>query len=110
MKGIISLFVLAVFVTACTATKALGPSQADVDRMQSKFNGYTLADLTQGKALYEGNCGTCHALFDPNSRGEEQWKGVVPPMVQKVNKKQKALDASQEELILKYLITMSTVK
>lgn len=86
------------------------PSQADVDRVQAKFPGYTLNDLHEGKKLFEANCALCHGLKKPDSRTEEQWKTIVPRMVKKANGKNgNALDASGEEKILRYVITMGSV-
>ncbi|MDR0802999.1 c-type cytochrome [Fluviicola sp.] len=86
------------------------PSQADIDRVKDKFPGYTLSDLKDGKKLYEANCALCHGLKKPGSETEEEWKKIVPPMVKKANGKNgNALDASGEEKILRYVITMGSV-
>lgn len=86
------------------------PSQADVDRVKEKFPGYTLNDLNDGKKLFEANCALCHGLKKPASQTEEQWKTIVPRMVKKANGKNgNALDASGEEKILRYVITMGSV-
>jgi nitrate/TMAO reductase-like tetraheme cytochrome c subunit len=102
-----TVFILMVtFVAGCTV-KLLNPSQSDVDKVQTKFPNYTLAELNQGKALYEQHCGNCHRLKKPTSHSEEQWKEIVPEMANKVNKKSVVLNAKAQEDILKYVITMS---
>lgn len=104
------VIVSAVVLAACGASKSVVPTQSDADRMSTKFEGgYTLAQLEQGKTLYENNCGICHSLYAANSRMEEVWNQIVPKMVMKVNKKsgKEALNASDEELIRRYLVTMS---
>lgn len=102
-------------VVACSTTKTAsdssgkvsGLTEADVARVQSKFPGYTLADLKEGKELYENNCALCHGLKKLNSQTEEGWRNVVPPMVKKANSKvTNKLDAAAEEKILRYVITM----
>lgn len=101
----------AVLLAACGASKMVVPTQGDADRMSSKFEGgYTLADLEKGKVLYENNCGICHTLHAANSRVEAAWNQIVPNMVAKVNKKsgKEALNAADEELIRRYLVTMCT--
>lgn len=106
MKKILSIASI-VLLTGCFSAKLITPTQADVDRVQTKFSGYSLADLEHGKSLFEQNCGKCHGLKNPVSRNEEEWRKVVPRMVGKINKKKEVLDSKSQEDILKYLITMS---
>ena len=79
----------------------------DVDRVADKFPNYTLSQLNEGKALYESNCGKCHPLKNPNKYSEQRLRGVVPKMVEKVNKNGMVLNEEEASLILKYTITMS---
>ncbi|MEZ4830039.1 MAG: cytochrome c [Bacteroidia bacterium] len=98
-----------IILTGCFSAKLITPVQADVERVQSKFPNYSLADLTQGKTLYEQHCGSCHGLKKPSSRTEEKWETIVPKMAVKANKKYpNSLDADSQEKILKYLITMGS--
>ncbi|MCE3295757.1 MAG: hypothetical protein K0R65_1471 [Crocinitomicaceae bacterium] len=90
-----------------TPTTQAHPYQSEVDRVQAKFPGYTVTDLERGKGLYEQHCMQCHELFHPASHNEDQWRKIVPNMANLVNKKGAVLDASGEEDILKYVITMS---
>ena len=83
------------------------PTQADVDRVQEMFPGYTLDQINEGKFLYEVNCALCHDLMLPSSEPEDEWRTIVPDMVKKANKKNgNTLDAAGEEQILRYVITM----
>lgn len=95
---------------ACSTSKTTtssGPTQSDVDRMQTKYPGYTLAELQNGQSLYKQYCGSCHGLKNPKSYSEEQWNRLVPGMSKKVNNNNPgALDEKAEESILKYVITM----
>ncbi|MDP4130557.1 MAG: hypothetical protein Q8918_12815 [Bacteroidota bacterium] len=99
-----SLFIFSiVFTTACTATKLITPSQADADRGSQKFQGYSLSQLDQGKAIYESHCNKCHRYKVPQSRDETKWDMVIPKMAKKAK-----LNSSEEDLVLKYVVTMST--
>lgn len=110
------LFVLslALYLIGCSASKKTaeaGLSQKDVERVQDKFPGYTLAELNDGKLLYEKHCGSCHGLKALDSQTEEGWRKIVPPMVKKANKKEgNVLDERGEDLILKYVVTMGPAK
>lgn len=109
MKKLFLLIAGSALIASCTMSKSAAPSQANVDAVADKFPGYTLADLMKGKDLYESNCQTCHKLAKPNSESESAWNHIVPEMVQKTNRKagKDVLDAEGENLILRYLITMS---
>jgi len=83
------------------------PTQEDVNRVASKFPGYTLTELNEGKALYETHCGQCHALFPPTKESEAEWQRIVPVMAKKINSKGMVLTSEKQDKILRYLITMS---
>ena len=100
MKKILYLYAIVLF-SACSVT-LLAPAQADADRGADKFPGLTLADLQQGKALYEANCGKCHGLKKPESRDEAGWREIMPPMAKKAK-----INDQEQQLILQYVVTMS---
>ncbi len=107
MKKILAI-AITIILAGCTSTALLTPTQADVDRVQTKFNDYSLTALTNGKMLYEQHCGKCHGLKNPASRTEAEWELIVPRMVKKANKKGNIeIDAATQESILRYVITMS---
>ena len=86
-----------------------GMSQADVDRGSKEFPGLTLDELVEGKKLYENNCNLCHALKKPTAEPAAEWRKVVPPMVDMVNKEKNGnLDPTAQEKILRYVVTMSS--
>ncbi len=115
-KQVLLVVACTAILVACGTAKNSGgakvesmPSQADVERVKDKFPGYTLTDLNEGKKLFEANCALCHGLKKPASRTEEEWKTIVPRMVKKVNAKNgNTLDASGEEKILRYVVTMGS--
>ncbi|MDX2245953.1 MAG: cytochrome c [Bacteroidia bacterium] len=108
MKKIVFASVFFV-LTGCFSAKLIPPTQGDVERVQSKFPNYSLAELSEGKTLYEQHCRSCHGLKKPSARTEEKWGEIVPKMAVKANKKYPdSLNADSQEKILKYLITMSS--
>ena len=99
---------IGLFIAACAGSKvttSTEPTQADVDRNKIVFNNLTVEELIQGKAHYEKNCGSCHKLYPPTSESAVAWKKIVPPMAKKAK-----VDAKTEDLILKYVISMSSKK
>jgi cytochrome c len=105
-------FILVIFITACASIKLISPTQADADRGAQKFSNLTFSDLNNGKMLYEQDCAECHRLKLPESKKDNEWNTIVPQMVKKANQDAgyKKIKANDQELILHYLITMSTVK
>lgn len=91
------------------AVKLTAPTQADADRVQTKYPNYTLAELNQGKAMYEQHCAECHGLKNPAKFKESELQKYVPGMVRKYNKKfpSHPIDDQTKDLILKYAVTMS---
>src|SRR5579872_2715819 len=94
MKKILMVIAVLFFI-ACSATKKItldksaeneyNITQSDADRAMQKFPGTTLADLTQGKSLYEQNCQRCHDLKKPESENESEWRGIMPHMSRKAH-------------------------
>ncbi|MBK9450920.1 MAG: hypothetical protein IPN95_16220 [Bacteroidetes bacterium] len=95
------------FAVACGTTKIAAPIQADADRGTAKFADVTLAQLTEGKAVYDLNCGACHKAPKPKSRSEEAWKHIVPEMCVKAKRKTgNTITAEQENNLLRFLVVM----
>ncbi|MES2398092.1 MAG: hypothetical protein V4549_18910 [Bacteroidota bacterium] len=109
MKKAIIISSMAI-LSACSAKLAL-PTQTDVNNVLTKYPDYTWNELVAGKWIYENNCKSCHGLKEPSSRSEVKWNETVPRMVKKVNKKLgvEKIDSKKQELLLRYLITMSKV-
>lgn len=105
------LLLLAVSCTSTKTAKTESAGQTEVARSAAKFPGYTQDDWNKGKAIYTKNCGSCHGLKDPKLYSEESLRGIVPNMVVKTNKKLgMVIDDKDEEILLRYLITMSSGK
>jgi cytochrome c5 len=95
------------FLVACGTTKLAAPAQADADRGTTKFADITLAQLTEGKAVYDLNCGACHKAPKPKSQSEAGWRHIVPEMCVKAKRKTgNSISPEQEESLLRFLIVM----
>jgi cytochrome c5 len=105
-----SAILLTLLAFSACSVKLIAPAQTDVDRVSAKYPNYTLADLNAGQDLYEHTCNRCHRLKNPRSRNEEKWTKIVPAMIARLNKKEKreVVDAHQQELILRYVVTMNS--
>ncbi len=105
---VVGLMLIAASCSSSKSAKSTSSAQSDVERGAAKFPGYTLEDLNKGKAIYTKNCVACHGLKDPKLYSEESLRGIVPNMVVKANNKLgMVIDDKDEEVLMKYLITMS---
>lgn len=107
MKKNILLFSIFGIAVACSTMKNSNAT-SDIERGQKLYPGYTLAELNEGKNLYEAKCSTCHKLVKISHESPEGWKKMVPKMSELSNKKGKAISVKEENLILKYVVTMSS--
>ncbi len=102
MKKVLIILSVA-FLIACASTSPMVPVQSDADRAAKKIPGITLADLNEGKAIFEENCRKCHTLKKPFRKTDEQIKDAMPRMAKRAK-----IDERQRELVYNYLVTMST--
>lgn len=91
----------AIIILASCSPKLLVPTQADADRAQRTFPGVTLAQIEEGKTLFETHCDKCHALKKPESHTEMEWHNIVPEMAAKAK-----IDEETEGKILRYVLAM----
>ena len=92
----------------CATAAIKNTETATIDHVKSKYPNYTISEFTQGKILYGEHCNSCHSLKNPTSYSETEWNGILPRMTLLVNEKGPKLNATKQELILKYLVTLST--
>jgi hypothetical protein len=106
IKSIILVMGISGFIfTACASYTPITPTQVDVDQASKLFPGTTMADLMQGKTIFEQNCGKCHSRNKPFTKTQDQIRNVLPKMASRAK-----IDNSSQELILKYLLTMTSKK
>ena len=101
MKKVIVLAAVT-FLVACAAYKPLTPAQSDADRAAKENPQITLADLTEGKSIFEEKCHKCHSLKKPFKKTDEEISDALPRMAKRAR-----LDSTQEALVLNYLLTMN---
>ena len=104
MKKILIIALISV-LAACASFKPMAPAQSDADRAAQKFPGTTLADLTEGKSIFETKCHKCHSLKKPFGKSDEAIEKSLPRMAKRAN-----IDSKQQDMVLKYLLTMNTVQ
>jgi cytochrome c5 len=88
-------------LAACATKQVVTITETHAQQAAAKYPGATMASLTEGKTLYEGNCGKCHGLKKPNAYNEQQWGKHVARMAPKAK-----IDKRTENLILQYLVVV----
>ena len=93
MKKLIIPFIIAgsFILYSCTSSQPVnkGTSTNAVLKAES---------ITQGRTLYESNCGKCHDLPAVASFNDEKWKSVIDWMAPKAK-----LNTQQSEMVLSYV-------
>lgn len=97
--------VSAILLVACVTYKPIAPSQSDADRAALNNPEITLADLNQGKAIFEKKCHKCHSLKKPFHKSVDEIEAALPKMAKRAK-----LDSLQENLVLNYLLTMTVAQ
>jgi cytochrome c5 len=112
MKKILVLSIALPFIFACNSTsKVAKPSSSiDLSHVKDKYPGYTAAQYSEGKTLYESKCTTCHAMKSPKGQSEASWPKLVANMAEMSNGKGMVISATEEQAILKYLVTTTLAK
>lgn len=92
-----ALLLLSGFVISCSKTSSSSgnlyvPTSADVT------SNATLAELQEGRTLYIGNCGNCHALVSPDTHTVNEWKTIIADMAPKTN-----MNSTEISLVTKYV-------
>ena len=78
-------------------------TELQAERASERWPGTSVAQLEQGRALYQGRCGNCHQLFSPGHFPEQRWRVEIAEMRERAH-----LSAEQENLIFQYLATASS--
>ncbi len=97
------VILLLIGFAACSSYKPVAPTQSDADRGAQKYPGLSLADLNQGKAIFEAKCEKCHSLKRPFMVSNADVEKIMPKMAMKAN-----LDHKSADLVLQYLLTMKS--
>lgn len=92
-------------LSACSGPAMPQPTAADASRGAAQFPDLTLAELSQGRSLYLGRCGSCHALKRPAELSPSQWEHEVGEMREKNGVK---LTDAEAQAIVRYLAVAAT--
>ena len=60
------------------------PTERQLLNASRLFPGMTAEELFEGKRLYHRKCGSCHVLYQPESRSAALWDSTLDGMATKV--------------------------
>jgi mono/diheme cytochrome c family protein len=96
-------FLTSILLVASSAGCAAGlppVTKLQAERASERWPGTSVAQLEQGRVLYQGRCGNCHQLFSPGHFPEQRWRVEIAEMRERAH-----LTTDQENLIFQYLAT-----
>ena len=95
--------IAAALLWGCGARALPAPAEPDRARLAARWPNVTVAQLQAGQQLCAQRCGACHQLYEPASQSAQRWPEVVREM-----KERAKLDDGQEQLVLQYLIAITS--
>ncbi|MCD6069152.1 MAG: hypothetical protein K0S33_3978 [Bacteroidetes bacterium] len=69
-----------------------------------RYPGLPKEDIAAGEKLYNGECGRCHRLFEPEFKSEQDWPAIMDWMAPKAQ-----LSDAQKQKVLKYVLCAADV-
>lgn len=109
MKTYISI-VVTVVLFSCFSTRNTNNAQTAVMNNNQNIESTSLSLLQSGQLIYESKCNKCHALKDPGSYTEQQWRKIVPRMTKMLNARKLEMDSLSEAKVLNYLVHSASIK
>lgn len=79
------------------------PTEQQSQQAAERWPGTTLGTLKEGRKLFVQKCSGCHNLPMPSKHSNEQWPKLIDEMAKKAK-----LNEEQKQLILRYLVTVTT--
>ncbi len=99
MKKTSVVFAASLIIFGCGTTLQT-TAEADFNKKNHRWEGYTFAEFAKGRELYVGSCGGCHLLHRPAEFTEQQWSDILPEMIDRAK-----LGDAERESIFRFLIT-----
>lgn len=103
-----TFFSAIIFLAACQTTKNMTVSKAltPLEKAQVVYPSTTIAELSDGKAMYAKQCTVCHGFEAPSKYSISKWDHILPEMVEKANKYKNAKLTDEDFILLrKYVIS-----
>ncbi len=79
---------------------AFVPSEKQLQIAQTRWPNTTANELSDGHAIYTGNCNKCHELFEITRFGEKKWIHEIGDMAPKAE-----LNKDQTAKMTKYILS-----
>lgn len=101
--GVSAGVVFAVALVACGRPEVPPATQADAARAAATWPEITVAELNQGRTLYNTHCSGCHLPVAPAEIAAAEWPRHIVEMKERAN-----LDDASATSIERYLVTIAT--
>ena len=81
------------------------PGEEQVNAVQIKHPGATLASLTEGYTLYTGTCTRCHGAKSIYRIAEDKWPAIINDMAHEAK-----LTPTEKDALTKYVFAIKTTQ
>lgn len=80
---IIAIAAASVLMAQCTAKKTATTAKSPEEVVAEVKKNFSEDQMEEGKTIFQGSCGKCHDLHQPETRTVEKWERILPRMSQK---------------------------
>ena len=105
-KNVIVTMAASLFLLACSAALDI-PTETNLEKGKAIYPDLTLAQLQEGKKVYEEKCTLCHKAKNPKHFTEKTFYQTIPAMINKASKKGITFTENEKEVMMRYLKTMN---
>lgn len=86
----LTIVTASLLMAQCTAKKATSSAAAPKEMTPEEAvadvkKNFTEAQMEEGRVIFQGKCGKCHNLHEPETRNVAKWERVLPRMSKKAN-------------------------
>lgn len=96
---ILTLGIIVLFMIHCSPKIGQEVTKGPIPSAEQIKADFTVAQLDQGKMIWQSSCIKCHKLHEPESRTPEQWNRVLKRMIPKAK-----LNLNDAQLVRAHLI------
>ncbi|MCB9046128.1 MAG: hypothetical protein H6550_08300 [Chitinophagales bacterium] len=96
---LLTIVALSVLMARCSSKKTASNTKSPEEIVADVKKNFTEAQMQEGMTIFQGHCGKCHAIKEPETHTVDKWEKILPRMSQKAN-----LDKPQSDKVRAYVL------